>query len=36
MIAEAIRVSMPLLELMVIVLVAFVLGFAAGLWIRGR
>lgn len=34
MIAGTIRVSMPLLELVLIVGVAFVVGVAAGAWLR--
>lgn len=34
MIAAAIRVSMPLVELVLIAGFAFVLGFFAGLWVR--
>lgn len=34
MIAEAIRVSMPLVELLAIAGGAFVLGFLVGVWVR--
>lgn len=34
MIPDAIRVSMPLLELVLIAGVAFVVGVAAGAWLR--
>lgn len=34
MIGQAIRVSMPLVELVLIVGVAFVLGFFLGVWVR--
>lgn len=36
MTVDVIRVSMPLLELVLIAGVTFVVGVAAGLWLRGR
>lgn len=35
MIAEAIRLSMPLVEFVLIVGAAFVVGFFVGVWVRG-
>lgn len=35
MIGQAIRVSMPLVEMVLIVGAAFVIGFFVGVWVRG-